>query len=261
MSHPRTMALVATYMEVGTICRLVDQLRHHLPDGRIVIVDDQSPDGTAEVARRRYGHLAGVEVVSRPGPRGYAAAMREGFERFLASDAERLVTIDADLSHDPALTTRMLERVDPAGVVVGSRYLHGAARADWAVARMVISILGNHYVRLITGLPVADCTSAFRCYARPAVECLDPARLRARGYAFQVEVLHQMWRAGCPIAEVPIVYRDRLVGASKLRVGILAESLIAPWRLIWHSRRSHSRPRVPMPSRGRAAPHAPQTLP
>jgi dolichol-phosphate mannosyltransferase len=249
------MVLVATYMEVGTICRLVEQLRQHLPEARILIVDDQSPDGTAAQVRRRFGHLASVEVVSRPGPRGYSAAMREGFARFLVSDAAQLITIDADLSHDPALVTRMLERVPPDGVVIGSRYLHGAPRADWAVARMLISILGNRYVRLITGLPVADCTSGFRCYTRAAIECLAAVPLRSRGYAFHVETLYWIWRAGAPLSEVPIVYRDRLVGESKLDLAIIAESLRTPWTVVWRDRAGRRRAMaLPAPAPGEAAP-------
>jgi dolichol-phosphate mannosyltransferase len=229
------MVLVATYMEVETICRLIDLLRHHLGDARVLIVDDRSPDGTAELVRHRYRGVPSVEVVSRTGPRCYSLAMRDGFSRFLASDAERLITIDADLSHDPALAARMLDRIAPAGVVVGSRYLRGAARADWAVARMRISILGNRYIRLVTGLPVTDCTSGFRCYTREAAEVIAHSEARhfhARGFAFQVEALYLAWRAGCAIAEIPIVYRDRLVGQSKLSPRILGESLIVPWRLV-----------------------------
>jgi dolichol-phosphate mannosyltransferase len=233
------MVLVATYMEAGTICRLVDQLLAHLGDAHVLIVDDRSPDGTADLVRRRYRDRPVVEVVSRDGRRCYSLAMREGFRRFLDSDAERLLTIDADLSHDPALTTRMLERIEPGGVVIGSRYLRGAARADWAVARMRISILGNRYVRLVTGLPVTDCTSGFRCYTREAAEVIahsDAGSFRARGFAFQVEALYVAWRAGCPLVEIPIVYRNRLVGESKLSMRILAESLIVPWRLVGRHR-------------------------
>jgi dolichol-phosphate mannosyltransferase len=254
------MILVATYMEVGTIGRLIDQLRQHLPDAHILVVDDQSPDGTAELVRRRYAGVPTVEVVSRPGPRGYGAAMREGFERFLASPAEHLITIDADLSHDPALTTRMLERLAPSGVVIGSRYMHGAPRADWAVARMLVSILGNRYVRRITGLPIADCTSGFRCYSRAALERLDLARLRAHGFAFHVETLYAIWRAGCPIAEVPIVYRDRLVGESKLDRAVIAESLLVPWRLRRHGGAATVRGRLTAPAAPEpAASHATRT--
>jgi len=244
-------------MEVGTIGRLIDQLRQHLPNAHILVVDDQSPDGTAELVRQQYAGVPTVEVVLRPGPRGFGAAMREGIERFLASPAEHLITIDADLSHDPALTTRMLERLAPSGVVIGSRYMHGAPRADWAVARMLISILGNRYVRRITGLPIADCTSGFRCYTRSALESIDRAGLRARGFAFQVETLYRLWRAGCPVAEVPIVYRDRLVGESKLDGAVIAESLLVPWRLRWRGGAATGQRRAAPPAAPEAA--APRT--
>ncbi len=243
MSDPFPMVLVPTYMEAGTICRLVDQLRRHLPHAQVLIVDDQSPDGTAALVRERYAGTAGVEVVSRCGPRSYGAAMREGMQRFLASPATWLITIDADLSHDPALATRMLARIGDAGVVIGSRYAHGTARANWTVARMLISVLGNWYIRLITGLPAADCTSGFRCYTRAALQAVDPGRWQAGGYAFHVEALHAVWQAGHPLVEVPIVYRDRLVGESKLTLGIVLESLLVPWRLaLRRERRARRRP-------------------
>ena len=231
------LVLVATYMEAGTIGRLVGEIRHRLPQARVLIVDDQSPDGTAELVRRQYGGDPAVEVIVREGPRGYAAAMREGLRRFLASDAGWLITVDADLSHDPAAMTRMLEHTSEAPVVIGSRYLRGARSADWAIGRMRVSILGNHYVRLITGMPAADCTSGFRCYTRAALEGVDTSQLRTDGFAFQVELLHAVWRNGHALAEVPIRYRDRLAGESKLTRPMIAESLLLPWRLLRHGRR------------------------
>ena len=230
------LVLVPTYMEAGTIVRLLDEIRRQLPQARILVVDDRSPDGTAELVRRRYAGAPAIEVVSRDGPRGYAAAMTEGLRRFLASDAGWLITLDADLSHDPAVMTRLLEHCGDRGVVIGSRYLRGAPRAAWALARMRTSILGNLYVRRVTGLPAADCTSGFRCYARAALADIDLSRLRARGFAFQVEVLHAIWRAGHPIAEIPIFYRDRLAGESKLTPAMVVESLQLPWRLAWRGR-------------------------
>ena len=243
------LVLVATYMEAGTICRLVGEIRTRLPQARVLIVDDQSPDGTAELVHRQYGGDPAVEVAVREGPRGYAAAMREGLRRFQASGAGWLITVDADLSHDPAVMTRMLERTSEVPVVIGSRYLRGARSADWAVGRMRMSILGNHYVRLITGMPVADCTSGFRCYTRAALEGIDPSQLRTDGFAFQVELLHALWRNGQALAEVPILYRDRLAGESKLTWPMVAESLLLPWRLVRHGRRP-SAARQARPSAG-----------
>jgi dolichol-phosphate mannosyltransferase len=236
-TQARTTVLIPTYMEAGTICRLIDQLRDHLPDAHVLVVDDQSPDGTAALVRESYRDSPAVEVILRRGARGFGAAMSEGVMRFLASSADRLITIDADLSHDPALTTRMLDQLQPGGIVIGSRYLYGTPQADWAVGRMLISIVGNRYIRWITRLPAADCTSGFRCYSRAALERAGFTGTRARGYAFEVEILYRIWRAGCPIAEVPIRYRDRLVGDSKLDLKIVVESLIVPWRLVRQARR------------------------
>lgn len=232
-----TMVLVPTYIEAENICRLIDELLRHLPAAHIVVMDDQSPDGTAELVRRTYRHLPTVSGVTRHGARGYGAAMREGMQRFLDSGTERLITIDADLSHDPALTSRMLAALRPGGVAIGSRYVGGVRPATLTTARSLASVMGNRYVRLITGLPVADCTSGFRCYTRSAVARLDLASIRSTGYAFLVETLYRLWRAACPIVEVPIVYRARLFGKSKLGPRIIVESLALPWRLTLRGRR------------------------
>lgn len=236
-----TMVLVPTYMEAGTICRLIDELRAGLPHGAILIVDDDSPDGTGELVRTRFSD-ANVDVMTRRGPRGFAAAMTAGVRRFLESGAQQLITIDADLSHDPALISRMLAAVPPDGLVIGSRYLLGYPRVEWAFGRMMTSRLGNLYVRAITGMPVKDCTSGFRCYTRAAVQEVDIDRLHSSGYGFQVEMLHAIWRAGRPIVEVEIIYRDRLYGESKLGLSTVVESLALPWRLIRQRRARAAQP-------------------
>jgi dolichol-phosphate mannosyltransferase len=234
---PHTTILVATYLEADNICRLIDELRVHQPEATVLVMDDQSPDGTADLVRNCYRELGHIQAVSRTGPRGYGPAMREGMQRFLDSDAEILITIDADLSHDPALTTRMIEAVQPSGIAIGSRYIDGVRAMNWAVGRLLVSVFGNRYVRLVTRLPFQDCTSGFRCYTRRALEQLDLARIHSTGYAFLVETLYWLWRANCPIVEVPIVYRDRCFGESKLHVGIVAESLLLPWRLLLRPKR------------------------
>jgi dolichol-phosphate mannosyltransferase len=231
------MILVATYLEAENITRLIDELLRHQPAADVLVMDDQSPDGTARLVQETYAHLPNVRVVVRSGRRGYGPAMRDGMRLFLESGAQNLITIDADLSHDPALTSRMLECIEPGGVAIGSRYIHGVRAMNWAAGRLITSIFGNRYVQAITKLPVADCTSGFRCYTRAALERLDLDRIRSNGYAFLVEVLYWLARAGCPIVEVPIVYRDRCFGESKLGLRILVESLILPWRLVLRPRR------------------------
>jgi dolichol-phosphate mannosyltransferase len=175
-------------------------------------------------------------------------------QHFLASRAARLITIDADLSHDPALTVRMIAAVGPQGLAIGSRYLAGRPRVEWAFGRMLSSRLGNIYIRAVTGLPVKDCTSGFRCYSRAALERLDLGAIGSNGYAFQVEMLYWIWQAGCLISEVEIVYRDRLYGESKLGPAIVSESLVLPWRLVLRREaRSALKPIALEQSRGRPA--------
>lgn len=229
MQHP--LVLVATYQEAENICELIEQIWKALPTAGILVIDDQSPDGTADLARDRFGHLDSVSIVSRDGPRGYGLAMRTGMERFLRSDHDSLITLDADLSHDPAAMTGLLECLPTAGVVIGSRLIGGVRAVNWPAQRLVTTIFGNRYTRMVTGLPFVDCTSGFRCYSRGALERLDVGCIRARDYAFLVETLYWLWRSGCPIVEAPIVYRNRIQGESKLRARVFFESLLQPWRL------------------------------
>lgn len=250
MPQTSTLILVPTYCEAENIGQLLDQLLRCQPEAQVLVVDDSSPDGTAELVRSRFGASGRVEVLSRPGPRGYGLAMREGMERFLATRAERLITVDADLSHDPEAVAGVLAALPPGGLVIGSRLVHGVRAINWPVRRLLTSIYGNRYVQLVTGLPFADCTSGFRCYSRAAVEMLDLRQIRARDYAFLVETLYWLWRAGCPILETPIVYRDRHLGESKLRARIFVESLLQPWRL-------RLRPRSSAPLRRAAGPARP----
>jgi dolichol-phosphate mannosyltransferase len=241
-------------MEADTICRRIGALRGCLPGAAILIVDDDSPDGTGELVRARFSG-DGVEVMTRRGPRGFAAAMCAGVRRFRETGAHRLITIDADLSHDPALIARMMAALPDGGLVIGSRYLQGYPRVEWAFGRMMTSRLGNLYVRALTGMPIKDCTSGFRCYTRAALEQVDLDRMRSTGYGFQVEVLYWIWRAGCPVKEVEIVYRDRLYGESKLGLSIVLESLGLPWRLLLSTRAHRGREGIPSkaPHRDRPA--------
>jgi dolichol-phosphate mannosyltransferase len=249
MSSVPTLIMIPTYREAENIATLLEAVLRSQPEARILVMDDQSPDGTADVVRERFGHLGTVEAVCREGPRGYGLASRVGMARFLESGAERLVTLDADLSHDPAAIAELLPKLPPEGVVIGSRLVHGVRAMNWPIKRLLTTIYGNFYVRLVTRMPFADCTSGFRVYSREAIGKLDLSQIRARDYAFLVETLYWLWRAGCPIVEVPIVYRDRHLGESKLHARIFVESLFQPWRLRLRPHRSSPLHRLALPTR------------
>jgi dolichol-phosphate mannosyltransferase len=205
----------------------------------VLIVDDSSPDGTAEVARQTATELDGApdhnagstSVLVRPGKAGLGSAYREGFGRVLGrSDGmayDVVISMDADLSHDPAVIPRMLGLLaEGADAVVGSRYVRGGGTTDWPVRRQLLSKWGNTYTRAVLGLDTRDCTSGFRAYRSDALRAVDPMSTGAEGYAFLTELVRRLTRAGYKVVETPIVFRDRTAGRSKMSGRIIAESML-----------------------------------
>jgi dolichol-phosphate mannosyltransferase len=199
---------------------------------RVLVVDDGSPDGTGEVAddlARAWPDR--VEVLHRRGARGLGRSYVDGLTRALATDARVICQMDADLSHDPEYLPALVEATAEYDLVIGSRYLRGVSVVNWPLHRIVLSAFANRYIRAVTGLTPADCTSGFRCWRREALAKVPLARLGSDGYAFLVELLFAAARQGCRIGEVPIIFVERQKGYSKVTWPVLLESLITPWRL------------------------------
>jgi dolichol-phosphate mannosyltransferase len=182
-----------------------------------------------ELAREFPGR---VEVLHRTGKRGLGASYVEGIARAVATDADVVCQMDADLSHDPRYLPEMVAATRDAELVIGSRYLNGVSVVNWPLRRIILSSLANWYVRTVTGLRVRDCTSGFRCWRREALARVPSERIRSEGYAFLVELLHEATRHGHRVVEVPIIFVERRQGESKLSLGVLLESLLTPWRLV-----------------------------
>ena len=174
-----------------------------------------------------------VDVMHRTGPRSLGRSYLQGMRRALQTDAAVVCQMDADLSHDPQYLPAMLEATADYDLVIGSRFLHGVSVVNWPLRRLFLSTFGNRYIRLVTGLPVRDCTSGYRCWRRDALARIPIDRVRSEGYAHLVEMLSESAMAGCRIAEVPIIFIERRQGTSKLSFGILIESLITPWRMLF----------------------------
>ncbi|MEW6321242.1 MAG: polyprenol monophosphomannose synthase [Acidobacteriota bacterium] len=228
------LVLVPTYNERDNLPELVRQILSHAGT-RVLVIDDASPDGTGAVADAIAAESGGrVEVLHREGRRGLGVSYLDGFRRAIASDADVVVQMDADLSHDPAHLPALVAATASYDLVVGSRYGRSGGRIEnWPLHRVLLSAFANGYIRRVTGLDVHDCTSGYRCWRREALARLPLEDIRAEGYSFLVEVIFFAARAGVRLGEVPIVFVERRAGASKLTARILTESLLTPWRLAW----------------------------
>ncbi len=228
----RPLVIVPTYNERENLPALARQVLA-FPTYRLMVVDDASPDGTGDLADDLAREFPGrVDVLHRTGKRGLGRSYVEGMQRALQSDAVVICQMDADFSHDPKYLPDLVAATDRYDLVIGSRYLHGISVVNWPLRRLILSTFANAYVRAITRLDLRDCTAGFRCWRREALERIPLERIASDGYAFVVELTYEARRRGCRIGEVPIVFVERRVGASKMSSGVLAESALMPWRLI-----------------------------
>jgi dolichol-phosphate mannosyltransferase len=229
--EPRGPASVVlpTYNEADNIEDFVAAVLAKLPDSaRILIVDDNSPDGTGELADRLAAEHEPVSVLHRERKEGLGPAYVAGFRRALAEGAGQVLEMDSDFSHDPAYLPRLLEAGERADLAIGSRYVAGGGVADWSALRRAISRGGSAYARLVLGVGVRDLTGGFKCFRREVLEAIDLDSIHSRGYAFQIEMTYRAIQRGFTVAEVPIVFRDRRAGSSKMDRSIVAE---AAWRV------------------------------
>jgi dolichol-phosphate mannosyltransferase len=223
--------VIPTYNERDNLDGLVTAILQHA-GYRIIVVDDDSPDGTGDRADA-LAKSAGdrVSVVHRTGARGLGRSLVAGLMRALESDADLIFQMDADFSHDPKYLPEMAAAAADADLVLGSRYLRGVSVVNWPLHRIILSSFANRYIRAITGLEVNDCTTGFRCWRREALSRLPLEGLISDGYAFLIEQLHLARRIGCRIREIPIIFVERREGSSKISSSVLLESAIVPWRL------------------------------
>ena len=223
----RTLVVLPTYNEVDTIELVLRGVRSAVADADVLVVDDSSPDGTAAVAEKVAGELGGMTVLTRMGRTGLGSAYRAGFAHGLEQGYEVLVEMDSDLSHAPeALPALVAPIADGADLVVGSRYVPGGSIPNWAWHRRLLSRWGNRYAAVMLGLDVTDATSGFRAYRASVLRGLALDRIRAEGYAFQIEMVYRVARRGGRVVEVPIAFVDRERGTSKMSGRIVLEALV-----------------------------------
>jgi dolichol-phosphate mannosyltransferase len=227
ISEPaRTWVILPTYNEAGNVEEIVSAVRGE--SRRVLVVDDGSPDGTGEIADRLAAEQRDVAVLHRARKEGLGPAYIAGFREALAGGAELIVEMDADFSHDPAQLPALIDAARDADLEIGSRYVAGGGVTEWGGLRRAISRGGSAYARIVLGLEVRDLTGGFKVFRREVLEAIDLDRIEARGYAFQVEMTYRTIELGFRVVEVPITFRERRVGASKMTHSIVAE---AAWRV------------------------------
>ena len=232
MTQGTALVVVPTFNERANLPLLVSSLMQH-PNVRVMVVDDQSPDGTGDVAEALAREHAGrIEVIHRTERRGLGRSYIDGIDKAVREPVDVICQMDADLSHDPAHLPDLVAAADRADVVIGSRYIPGGQIVNWPLRRRLLSRFANVYIRAVTRLSARDCTSGYRCWRREALAALPLGRFVSDGYSFIVEMLYVASRRGYHIAEVPITFVERRHGTSKLSRAVLIESAITPWRLI-----------------------------
>ena len=236
----KTLIVTPTYNERKNIRELVSTLFELNPDFHILVVDDSSPDGTAEIVEELQADCANLHLLSRNEKTGLGSAYIAGFNYALERDYEVVVQMDADMSHDPKDVPFLIEAIENADLSIGSRYISGINVVNWPLQRLIISYGANIYTRLVTRLPVRDATGGFKCWRREALEAINLDGVRSQGYSFQIEMTYRAWLKGFRITEIPIIFVDRTVGESKMTRSIMLEAAVMIprlriWKLLgWH---------------------------
>ena len=227
----KSLIIVPTYNELENIRRLLPELMTLDPDIRVLVVDDNSPDGTGKLADALAAEHKRISVIHRPGKLGLGSAYVAGFKYAIQQDVDCVFEMDADFSHDPAMIPRFVEQIASCDVVIGSRYISGINVVNWPMSRLLLSYFANIYTRLATGMTIRDTTSGYKCFRREVLENIELDEVRSDGYAFQIEMNFRCWRKGYRIREIPIIFVDRRSGTSKLSQGVINEAVWIVWWL------------------------------
>ncbi len=232
----RKIVVIPTYNEKENLEKIVGAVLDVDREVEVLVVDDNSPDGTGAIADTLAAADPRVHVLHRAGKEGLGPAYRAGFRRALELGADLVVQMDADFSHPPDALPRFFELAASHDLVLGSRYVDGITVVNWPMGRLMLSYFGNIYASLVLGgLPVKDATGGFKCWRRAALERMPLDELHTTGYGFQIEMTFRAWRGGLSIVESPIIFVDRRLGTSKMHLSIAVEALVVVWRLRWQA--------------------------
>ena len=227
----KSIVIIPTYNEIHNIKKILTDLLVMYPEIDILVVDDNSPDGTAAYVESVGNTDKRVNIIKRPKKMGLGTAYVAGFKYALANGYDYAIEMDADYSHDPKELARFLEKITNCDLVIGSRYIYGVRVINWPIRRLLLSYFANLYTRIITGMPVKDGTGGFKCFRRKVLESIDLDAIHSNGYSFQIEMNYKAWKKGFRLEEVPITFTDRVQGTSKMSKKIVREAILMVWKL------------------------------
>lgn len=227
----QSLLIIPTYNEIDNISKMLEMLEQLYPELSILIIDDGSPDGTAEVVKQKQATNPKIHLMQRQGKLGLGTAYIAGFKWALARDFQYVFEMDCDFSHDPQDIPKLLEAAQSSDLVIGSRYIDGIRIINWPIHRLLLSYFAGVYTRIITGLNILDATGGFKCFTRKALESLNLDKIISNGYSFQIELNYKVWDQGLKVKEVPIVFTERRDGQSKMNQSIVFEAIFAVIKL------------------------------
>ncbi len=227
----KILIIIPTYNERENIKKLIPTIKNVNKKIDILVVDDNSSDGTVSAVKGLMKKDKSINLLQRPYKSGLGKAYVDGFKYALNKGYDLIFEMDADFSHDPKYIPDFLKEIKNNDLVIGSRYLNGVSVINWPISRLILSKFANFYARCITGLPLTDCTSGYKCYKRKVIESIDLNKIHSDGYAFQIEMHYKAWRKGFKIKEIPIIFVDRHSGTSKMSRKVMIEAAIVVWKL------------------------------
>jgi dolichol-phosphate mannosyltransferase len=227
----KILVIIPTYNELENLPRLLPEVLSKNEGIDVLIVDDNSPDGTSAFVENEMKNNNRIHLIRRPSKQGLGTAYIAGFKYALQNNFQLVFEMDADFSHDPKEIPRFLDETKNSDVILGSRYINGVNVINWPLRRLLLSSFANLYTRVITGLPVHDSTGGYKCFRREVLEAIDLDRVTSNGYAFQIEMTFKAWKKGFKVKEIPIIFVDRVKGKSKMSRKIVREAVTMVWKL------------------------------
>lgn len=232
MPKEKSLVIIPTYNEIDNIEKVLNTLINlKIPNIDILVIDDNSPDGTADLIEKYSKNHPQVSIIKRVAKMGLGTAYIRGFKYAIENGYDYIFEMDADSSHDPNEIPNFLKAVEKADLVIGSRYVTGVNVINWPLSRLFISVMANKYSQIITGMPIHDCTSGFKCFKRKVLKAIPLDEISSSGYSFQIEMNFKAWKRDFIIKEIPIIFYDRTVGSSKMSKRIIMEAIFIVWKL------------------------------